>query len=164
MGGIDPNDYDVDELRELSGGEFPDAPFERRVRERGFLWATPSDRRRLGIEDPTPKQRRQLAALADLDADSLGEKPYLERLPDDDRTIRTWLDSLSADAGYEGTLDALERYRRLGWYTEAVESGLRDHMIAVERRDGDGIGALDQTDHLLSLAHVARLAAASDDR
>lgn len=163
MGGIDPSDYDVDELRDLSDGEFPDAPFEHRVREQGFLWATPSDRRRLGIEDPTPEQRRRLTTLAGLDADSLEEKPYLEALPDEDATVRDWLEYLSGEAGYEGTLDALERYRRLGWYTEAVESDLRGHMLAVERHEGEGFAALDRTDHLLSLAYVARLAAAGDN-
>ena len=157
--GLDPNDYDVEELRSITDGEFPEAGFERRVKEYGFLWAEPSEFRALGVEDPTPEQRRRLMELEGVDPAALSTKPYLERLPEDDDAVLDWLEFLVATGGNEGALEALERYQTLGWLTDDAETDLRGYMLGVGRRDGDGLEAFDRADHLLSFAYVARLAA-----
>jgi len=157
---LDPTRYDVDELREVADGEFPDAEFEERVMEHGFLWSEPSGYRLLGVEDPTPEQHERLLELEGIEASDLGQKPYLQSLPDEegvDEAVFDWLEFLSATGGYEGTLDALARYRTLGWITEDVEEELRGYMLGVGRREGDGLEAFDRSDHLLSFAYVARL-------
>lgn len=159
---VDPIDYDVDELREVSGGEFPDADFEDRVKENGFLWAEPSNRQAVGVEDPTPDQRARLAGLEGVDPSALDAKPYLESLPEgenSDEAALDWVEFLTETGGNDGALGALERYRELGWITEAVENDLRGYMLGVGRQEGEGVEAFDRTDHLLSFAYVARLAA-----
>jgi len=156
--GLDPNEYDVEELRSITDAEFPEAGFERRVKEYGFLWTEPSEFRAVGVEDPTPEQRRRLMELEGVDPAALSSKPYLESVPDDGDAVLDWLEFLVTTGGNEGALEALERYRNLGWLTEDVESDLRGYMLGVGREDGDGLDAFDTADHLLSFAYLARLA------
>ncbi len=160
--GLNPNEYDVEELRSVTEGEFPEAGFERRVKEYGFLWTEPSKFRAVGVEDPTPEQRERLMELEGADPTALSSKPYLESVPDDDEAILTWLEFLVATGGNEGALEALERYCTLGWITDSVESDLRGYMLGVGREEGNGLAAFDPADHLLSFAYVARLAALTE--
>lgn len=159
---IDPVNYDVDELRELLGGDSPAPRLEEEVEEDDFLWPSTSQYWALGVEEPTPEQHKWLLKLLDgTDPSALGSKPYLQAFPADN-TARTlvldWLECLSETAGFWGAIDALRRYREIGWFTPEVEQVLRDHMLGVSWRDGDGYDALDAADHLLSFAYVAKLA------
>jgi archaellum component FlaD/FlaE len=155
--GVDPLDYDVDELRSATEGAVPPT---YDVKEAGFHWASSSEGRRTGPEDPTPEQARRVAALGGVDPERLHEKPFLPSVPEGERAreaVLDWLGYLAAEAGYEGALAALERYDALDWFGDGVEEELRGYMLGVGRPEGDGLAALDATDHLLSFAYVARL-------
>jgi len=173
---VDPSDYSVDELRAVAGEERSevDTDRERRFGEHGFLWGDPFGHRALGVEAPTPGHCERLLALEGIDPPTLGPEPYLEGIPECGRTdevVFGWLEFLSKVAGYEGTLEALERYRTLGWIAEAAERDLRGYMLGIDREGTDGpgqerergqekgFGALDRADHVVSFAHVAWLAA-----
>ncbi|WP_254528482.1 FlaD/FlaE family flagellar protein [Natrinema gelatinilyticum] len=158
---IDPVNYDVDELRELFGGDSPAGRLEAHTEEDGFLWPSKSQHWALGIEDPTAEQHKWLLKLLDgADRSTVESKPYLQAIPEGESArglVLDWLEFLAETAGSWGAIDALSRYREIGWVTPAVEQDLRDHMLGVRWRDGDGYEALDTADHLLSFAYVVKL-------
>lgn len=161
---IDPIDYPVDELRTIADCDDVDivSP-ESETEAHGFVWSEPPDRHRTHIEDPTPEQRQRLLAIAGIDSERVGEKPYLTTLSPEDAEafITGWLEFLTIEAGTKGAIDALERYREVGWMTEPVAEKLEDRLQWIDRRDGNGFETFDRGDHLLNFAYVAKIASLS---
>jgi flagellar protein FlaE len=148
--GLDPNDYDLDDLRdaaisaELGEGD----PRIERAAERQL------DGRRA-------EQYRELLKLQAADEDATG-RPHLDTMPDAyaaELVVLEWLEFLNATAGFEGALDAIRYYRSIGWIAENVEQELRDYMTGVNARDSDAAPGIDVDDHVESLVFIAQLAA-----
>lgn len=161
---IDPIDYPVDELRTIADCEDVDVVSpESETEVHGFVWSEPPEGHRTHVEDPTPEQRQRLFAIAGIDSERVGEKPYLTTLtPEDTEAFITgWLEFLTIEAGTQGAIDALERYREAGWMTEPVAEKLEDRLQWIDRRDGNGFETFDRGDHLLNFAYVAKIASLS---
>ena len=146
---LDPRDYDLGELR---GG-----------RDDGFLY--PEDRER--SRDPEDVLRsthyRELLLLQSRSDAADLEKPYLASVPstyEGEVELFEWLEFLVEKGGFKRTHDALRHYRSLGWLTDDVEHALRDYLAGLPEVDSRGTSAFDQSDHLLSLIYVGRLARA----
>lgn len=145
---IDPNDYDVNELRGMpgtAGGNQSSGSGPESVR--------PDDALRSG-------QYRELFRLQTAATDANLEKPYLERMPQSfaaEATVFEWLEFLVSKAGFKGTLDALRLYRSLEWLNEEVEEDLRDYVTGFNE-PGTEPSDLNRSDHTLSLVYIARLA------
>jgi flagellar protein FlaE len=146
--GLNPNEYDIDELREAVGGEAgPAAPRIQETAERHL------DGRRA-------EQYRELLTV-DAAGREGGSRPHLDQLPQEyaaELIVLEWLEFLNATAGLEGTIDAIRYYRSIGWISEAVESDLRDYLSGVDARDTDAAPGIDVDDHVESLLFVANLA------
>lgn len=145
---INPREYDLDELRESVGNSFsvpaepPDASSANGTLEAGHY--------------------RELLLLQSQSGGQDLEKPYLRTLPtthDGERATFEWLESLTAKGGFKRTYEALRHYRSLEWLTEPVENGLRDYLAGVPEPDQSETRPFDQSDHLLSLIYIGRIAA-----
>lgn len=150
---IDPIGYDVAELRELAL-----ARGDRYVDD-GFLWPEPPESSR--TRGPT-EYDRPVSWTGSLDE---RQKPYLSRLPDDERgrhVVREWLQGLVDQAGSGAAVEALSYYESLGWFTEAVRGELEDYLLAVGYRSGGSLADLSRADHIEGLARTARLAQLTD--
>lgn len=163
---IDPIDYLVDELRTVADCENVDTiPLHEETEVHGFVWSEPPQQYRAHIEDPTPQQRQRLLAIADIEPERLGEKPYLVRISTEDAGafITDWLEFLTTEAGTDGAIDALERYGEIGWMTEHVTTELKNEIRSREYHDGDGFETFDRGDHLLNFAYIAKISALSSE-
>jgi hypothetical protein len=167
---LDPTEYDVDELHELAGtglaGAVPDPDGAG-----GFVWVTStasddgSGELRVDAGDPTPEQCEQLLRVGGLDPAALGDRPYLDDVPEGEAaraTVRDWLEYLVTTGGRDDALAALSRYRTLGWLAADVEDELRRHVTAASEHLDAGGGTLDVADHLLSFGYLIRVLAARD--
>lgn len=155
MGGsIDPIEYDVAELRELAR-----VRGDRYVAD-GFLW----------LERPASHSPAEATAEYDRPSSWTGslderQKPYLRRLPGDERgrrVARKWVQGLVDRAGSDAAVEALSYYESLGWITEAVRDELEGYLLAVGYQSGGSLEDLSRADHVESLARTARLAQLAD--
>jgi hypothetical protein len=153
-GSIDPIEYDVAELRLLAR-----VRGDRYVAD-GFLWTELPES--LPPTEGTAEYDRPTAWSGSLDE---RQKPYLRRLPGNDRGERLameWIRGLVDRAGAGAAVEALAYYESLGWLTEAVREELEDYLLAVGYRGGGSLEDLTRADHIESLARAARLAQLSD--
>lgn len=146
---IDPSEYDLGELHSAPGNGFV-YPDEEPVGEPA------GDVLRAG-------HYRELLLLQSGSAGPDLEKPYLASMPstyEGEVAVFEWLEFLADKGGFKRTYDALRHYRSLGWITEPVETRLRDYLAGVPEPDSDETQPFDQSDHLLSLIYIGRLASA----
>lgn len=146
---IDPIGYDVAELRELAL-----ARGDRYVDD-GFLWPEPPESSR--TRGPT-EYDRPVSWTGSLDE---RQKPYLSRLPDDERgrhVVREWLQGLVDQAGSGAAVEALSYYESLGWLSEASREHLEEFTGGLTAAEPPDTRSLDVDDHRESLLYVARLA------
>lgn len=165
--GVDPINYDLEELRTILGCETVDGTsFEPESEAYGFVWTEPPEQHRACIEDPAPEQSRRVLTFAGIDPELVDEKPYLTMLPPETAGafVMDWLEFLAIEAGTEGAIDAIERYQEIGWFTERVEQDLRNGMLWIDQYDGNGFDMFDQSDHLLSFVYVAKIASIISER
>ncbi|UPM43498.1 FlaD/FlaE family flagellar protein [Halocatena salina] len=163
---IDPIDYPVDELRTIADCVDTSVVSSRSESEiYGFVWSEPPEQHRTHVEDPTAEQRDRLLTIAGIDPEQIGEKPYLTTLSTDDAEtfLTDWLEFLTCEAGTQGAIDALDRYREIGWMTEPVAEQLKERLRWIDHRDGNGFETLDRGDHLLNFAYVAKIASLSTE-
>lgn len=163
---IDPIDYPVDELRTIADCVDEDVVSSESESEiHGFVWSEPPERHRTHVEDPTTEQCERLLTIAGIDPERIGEKPYLTTLSTEDSEafITGWLEFLTTEAGTQGAIDALERYREIGWMTEPVAEELKERLQWINHRDGNGFETFDRGDHLLNFAYVAKIASLSTE-
>lgn len=149
---LDPADYDVVGLRELSRA--------RRGRRTGGRLTHSTDGGVLPIDD-LAEIDREVRWLGSHDE---RHKPYLRSIPRQDdlhRVLREWLERLVARLGAGGAADALGHYRRLGWITESVEADLRGSLPDSGGHDGGSVEDLTEAEHVhaLSVIALARLGA-----
>lgn len=161
---VDPINYDVTELRTLAEHRDEAALSESHpIEADGFQWVTPPPAaRECAPDEPLlrPDQRRRLLALHEVPFDPTAATPVLSTLSTDSTPLAfTWLEALVALAGTGGTHAALDLYHDAGWLTAAVTETLDEYLTWIAPREGPGLAALDRTDHLLSFAYVAALAA-----
>lgn len=161
---IDPIDYPVDELRTIADCVDADVVSSESASERhGFVWSEPPEQHRTHVEDPTTEQGERLLAIAGIDPERIGEKPYLTTLSAEDAEafITGWLEFLTTEAGTQGAIDAIERYCEIGWMTEPVAEELEERLQWIDHRNGNGFETFDRGDHLLNFAYVAKIASLS---
>jgi archaellum component FlaD/FlaE len=95
--------------------------------------------------------------------------PYLASLPagtEPRAFVLDWLSELVATGGFDGAVAALEYYRFMGWLAPEAREEIEAHLLGVGNRSGS-FEDLDRTDHMRSLARIARLAewaASADER
>jgi archaellum component FlaD/FlaE len=187
MMNVNPEDYDLDELRQMAAGRQPsessshgpEAVDDTRTTRNGERSSSrqrdreqPAHRNASG-GSPSPMRRRgpasdalrsnQLEQLF-LHQSAMGAeemtKPYLDSLPQKyaaERVIFDWLEFLVLKGGFKRTMDALRYYRTIDWITDDVEAALQDYLVGFTD-DGSGGQYMDVDDHQLSLLYVARLA------
>lgn len=146
---IDPRDYDLGELR----GEV----------DEGFVYPEADRSRRDSGEALRSGHYRELLLLQARAEGADLEKPYLDALPgsfEAERVAFEWLEFLVEKGGFKRAHDALRHYRTLGWLTEPVERGLQDYLAGVPESDPAETRPFDQSDHLLSLIYIGKLASA----
>lgn len=96
--------------------------------------------------------------LSDLDGSTEVSPPYLSSVPEaGEEVVYRWLDGLMDEAGFDGTVHALEYYRFSGWLSKEAHAELQGYLLGVGRREGDGFEALDATAHMESLGYIAYL-------
>jgi archaellum component FlaD/FlaE len=187
MMNVNPEDYDIDELRQMAAERRP-SPSPSEGRGRGQPGhaddAAGTQNGENGRQDPghgrdargsrgNPMPGRGAAADA-LRSNQLEQlflhqsamvteemtKPYLAALPQKyaaERVVFDWLEFLVLKGGFKRTMDALRYYRTIDWITDDVEATLQDYLVGFTD-DGSGGSGLDVDDHQLSLLYVARLA------
>lgn len=160
---IDPINYDVAELRTLAGQRDATAFSEAtRVEASSFQWGTsPPVRERTHNEMLlSPEHRRRLLLLHDVPFDPTNATPVLSSLSTESTALAfAWLEYLGAVAGTTEARTVLAQYRDAGWLTAPVTEQLHAYLAWLAPREGDGLAAMSQADHLLSFAYVAALAA-----
>lgn len=144
---IDPSEYDLGELAESNGN--------------GFVF--PEDDGYPGSSDETLRagHYRELLMLQSASAGEAFEKPYLDSPPRSkaaEETAFEWLEFLVEKGGFKRAYDAIHHYRTLGWLTESVEQHLRDYLAGIPESNVAETRPFDQSDHLLSLIYIGRLA------
>ena len=159
--GINPNDYDPNELRN-TGDDSDGGVFLGESREEVGGGPSPGS-------GPNPvaanealqsNQYRELFMLEQVTGDGGMEKPYLDTLPRSyaaELVVFEWLEFLVDRTGFRRTLDVLRYYRSIDWITQDAETHLREYLQSFD--DGGNDERLDRSDHLLSLVYIARLAA-----
>lgn len=152
---LNPLEYDVRELRDAAGITHADS--------------TEGDDL-LGRPLPGPdvvRWAREYRELSTFDEKTADGEAYLETLPTDYRAsmfIIDWLDFLVDHAGVQGTMQALDYYRDIGWLSQSAERELRRHLAGVNQSgDTDGFEALGARGHRRSLLYLAKVAAFRND-
>lgn len=88
------------------------------------------------------------------------EKPYLTDLPESyaaEYVIFEWLEFLLTNFGYQGTNEALQYYKSVGWITEDVETTLNDYLLGLHSPGKTDTTETSMDDHKLSLVYIARI-------
>lgn len=146
--GVDPSQYDPDELRALAG------------------IAEPEIEAREAAEKPSPEesirsqQFRDLLALRASRASSDLDRPYLRSVPTSElgrRVLTDWLEFLVLVGGSHRAREALTYYRELDWLTPDVEHRLSG--LVGEFPEPTHERPFEMSDHRLSLLYVATLSA-----
>jgi archaellum component FlaD/FlaE len=176
---VNPEDYDLDELRQMAAGRQSEphghAPRDvddaestqngehRRHRQHGHQGVSrgnPTPRRGAASDALRSNQLEQLFLHQSAMVTEQMTKPYLDALPQKyaaERVIFDWLEFLVLKGGFKRTMDALRYYRTIDWITDDVEAALQDYLVGFTD-DGSGGHSMDVDDHQLSLLYVARLA------
>lgn len=156
---LDPINYDVAELRALAA----ETDTAARIEASGFRWVTPPPTAPERAHDEpllSPEQRRRLLLLHGVSFDPTDSTPVLSTLPPDSTVlVFTWLEYLIAIGGTSGAHTALALYHNTDWLTGSVLETLHEYLAWIAPREGNGLAALDQSNHLLSFAYIAALAA-----
>ena len=153
--GINPNDYDPNELRN-AGEDRDGGVFLGESREETSSGPSPVR----ANEVLQSNQYRELFMLEQVTDDGGMEKPYLDSLPRSyaaELVVFEWLEFLVDRTGFRRTLDVLRYYRSIDWITADAEAHLREYLQSFD--GGGNEERLDRSDHLLSLVYIARLAA-----
>jgi flagellar protein FlaE len=166
--GINPRDYDLDELRKMArerGGEAGgDEVDERDIGLGGEVPAADDGGGGGGGSSPGVDNSFRAGLyreLLPLEAGNDTSKPYLDSLPEHyagENLIFEWLEFLLLHAGYQGALGAMDYYESVGWITEECGSTLNDYMLGLGEQPSNDSSDLDMDDHLLSLVYIAKLA------
>lgn len=173
---INPRDYDLEELRKMARQDGPpDGPRggtadgSANGASRGSPDGRESDAASTGsTDDPLgglgesagsqrPDLYRELLPFLDDETD----KPYLDALPETyaaELVVFEWLEFLTSNAGYHGTVDALDYYASLDWVTDDVRATLSEYLLGIDESE-TGEGDLDVDQHMMSLVYVAKLTA-----
>jgi archaellum component FlaD/FlaE len=163
---IDPQNYDLDELRAASGaspvgdvGRPNDDPGERRSDDPA---ADDGD----GETDDRPAAAAAFAEsvsrdLAAMDNQGAPDRPYLPALPASlaaEALIFEWLEFLVLQAGRESVADALTFYESVGWLGADAAEALDAYLSGIDDPRANDDNELDADDHRVSLHYVARIA------
>ncbi|WP_248895272.1 FlaD/FlaE family flagellar protein [Haloplanus halobius] len=171
---IDPRNYDVDELRAVSGSESPGRAvpwpggFEAAIEPAD--WPGEFEPAVDAFEAESARPAATVAfeaavrrALANLDqAAGTVERPYLPTLPASpaaERLVFEWLEFLCLQAGRESVDDAVALYERVDWIGEDAAAELDASLAELEVSRANEDNELDTADHQVSLRYIARLAA-----
>jgi len=160
---INPNDYDLDELRKMArerggatipvGDEDVEAETPTPGTDAGGLGGDP-----LGDDAYRSQLYRQLLPLESM-VDGDLQKPYLQGLPETyagELVVFEWLTFLLEAAGFRGANEAIDYYANVGWITDEVNDDLEEYLLGLEGTSAEG-GDLSIDEHLLSLVHIAKL-------
>lgn len=150
---LDPSDYDLEELRALTGAAAP----TRAAGDGAVGWVTPADF--LGRAEACVRATQVEDAFLLQAAAGGAERPYLPTLPGSGvgtRLVLDWLSYLVGVGGRSNARDALAFYERVDWLGADAEEALVAHLGGFPPDDGSPLGA---GHHRTSLLFVARLAA-----
>lgn len=156
---IDPDEYDINELRDMARERFgPPGEAEDPAEEEPLFASHPDAGGPRSRDSFHAGLYRELLPLEGKSGDS--ERPYLASLPESyaaEIVVFEWLGFLLERAGYNSATEALDYYESIDWLTEDVESTLRDYLLGIDEPAVSEAADLDVDDHLLSLVYIARL-------
>lgn len=156
---IDPDEYDINELRDMARERFgPPGDTEESAEEDPVFSAGPDAAGPRSRDSFHARLYRELLPLESQDGDR--SRPYLDSLPETyaaEVVVFEWLGFLLERAGYKQATEALDYYESIDWLTADVESTLRDYLLGIDEPAVSEAADLDVDDHLLSLVYIARL-------
>jgi len=180
---VNPDDYDLGELRRMArerapddaddarGGESARSARTERPRHSGrdrsnghgngsFQFDEGESRSGRGEDSVRSNQLEQLFLHQSAGEDGSLEKPYLQSVPDQyaaERVVFDWLEFLVLKTGFKRSFKAIRYYQDIGWITAEVEDDLQEYLLGFDA-DVDHVEELTVEDHQLSLVYLAQLA------
>lgn len=173
-GQLDPNEYDLGELRDAAHDRperTEDPRIDRRssdVREAMDAGSEPVDAGRHESTQSAPESRPdgdELEFFSRLDRGDV-ERPYLPRVPDGydaQMDVLEWLERLLETGDPEAVRAALSYYESVGWLSADSRGHIEAFLEGLDGVDSGGADRLGIEDHRTSFRYVARLSARLDE-